>query len=284
MEIYTTAANSNGMSGLLTQSELEALNSRIATNADKWLGKMVQQNKDSSNPEKSLQSKSTRGRKPTVIINPFYGIIGITTYWGRYPAFALDIIEGIARLDWHDRPIGVGGKSVPLSVRNLAVILEQLPIVTNDAVKTLLDLQEKHAGRYVRAIKLIVPHIMKSRPMTLYNEMEGIAPEPPPSAWMDREELTAPNPEALAKLHYDLRTLTRYKSAEVYEVEYEPATADAHFTNVIAFPPRVQHPKKGAAITLLEQGLSLRAIAKELGISVNTVSSWQKSNLAEQAA
>lgn len=284
MELFTTTASRTARPNLLSQSELENLNSRIATNADRWLKERVQKNKDASSNTAPVQAKSARGRTPTAIINPFCGIIGITTYWERYPAFALDIIEGIARLDWHDRPIGVGGKSMPLSVRNLVVILEQLPIVTNDAVQALLGLQEKHAGRYVRAIRLIIPYMMKSRPRSLYNEMEGIIPEPSPSAWKDSEELIAPDHEALAKLHFDLRTLTQFKSAEAYEVEYEPAPADAHFTNVIAFPPRIQHPKKVEALVLLEQGLSLRAIAKELGISVNTVRSWQKPSPNERQA
>ncbi|WP_432669373.1 helix-turn-helix domain-containing protein [Pseudomonas umsongensis] len=284
MELYTIATSSNDTPNLLSQSELEILNSRIATNADRWLGRMVQKNKDSSRPEKSLQQKSTRGRSPKVISNPFYDVIGGGTYLSEYPAFAMDIIEGIARLDWHDRPIGAGGKSMPLSVRSIVEILEWLPIVTNDAVKALLGLDERHARRYVKAIEFIVPHMMKSRPMSLCNEMEGIAPNSSPSAWQDSEELIAPNPEALAKLHFDLRTLTKFKSAEAYEVECEPAPADAHFSNVIAFPPRMQHPKKVEALVLLEQGLSLRAIAKELGISVNTVRSWQKLSPAERQA
>ena len=284
MKLCTIATSSTNTPSLLSQSELKTLNSRIAANADKWLGRMVQKNKDSSKPEKSLQQKSTRGRSPKVITNPFYDIIGGGVYLSEYPAFAMDIIEGIARLDWHDRPIGTGGKTMPLSVRSILEILEWLPIVTNDAVKALLDLDERHARRYVKAIELIVPHMMKSRPVSLYNEMEGIVPESSPSAWQDSDELIAPNPEALARLHYDLQTLTQYKSAEAYEVEYEPAPADAHFTNVIAFPARMQHPKKGAALALLEQGLSLRAIAKELGISVNSIRSWQKSNPTEKQA
>lgn len=283
MVLCTIATSNTDTPSLLSQSDLQILNSQIATNADRWLKEKVQKNKDSSSNAVPVQAKRARGRTPTAIINPFYGFIGITTYWERYPAFALDIIEGIARLDWHDRPIGVGGKSMPLSVRSIAEIFEWLPIVTNDAVKVLLGLKEKHAGRYVRAIKLIVPYMLKSRPRSLYNDMEGIVPEPSPSAWQDSEDLIAPSPEALAKLHYDLRTLTQYKSAKAYEVEYEPAPADAHFTNVIAFP-RIQHPKKGAALALLEQGLSLRAIAKELGISVNSVRSWQKSSPAEKQA
>lgn len=171
MKLCTIATSSTNTPSLLSQSELKTLNSRIAANADKLLGRMVQKNKDSSKPEKSLQQKSTRGRSPKVITNPFYDIIGGGVYLSEYPAFAMDIIEGIARLDWHDRPIGTGGKSMPLSVRSIVEILEWLPIVTNDAVKALLDLDERHARRYVKAIELIVPHMMKSRPVSLYNEI-----------------------------------------------------------------------------------------------------------------
>lgn len=284
MELLTASVSCIETPSLFSESELKVLNNRIAANADKWLGEKVQKNKDASKVKNPLQQKSNIGRKSAVVMNPFSEFIGPTTYWERYPAFAMDIIEGIARLDWHDRPIGVGGKSMPLSVRRIVDILERLPIVTNDAVKALLDLEKKHAGRYVKSIKLIVPHMMKSRPISLYNEMEGIELEPSPSTWKDSEEIIAPSPEALAKLHYDLRTLTRYKSAEGYEAEYEAELSGSSTGNVIAFPARKQHPKKAQALALLEDGMGVRAIARELEVSVNSVRSWKDSLRIDQQA
>lgn len=63
-----------------------------------------------------VTAKRGRGRPTKIITNLFHGYIGPTTYYGQYPHFAMDILEGIARLDWHDRPIGSGGSSKPLSV------------------------------------------------------------------------------------------------------------------------------------------------------------------------
>ena len=263
----------------LSQSELETLNTRIATNADKWLGKMVQQNKDSSRIKEPVQLKSTRGRKPKAAINPFYGIIGVTTYWGRYPVFALDIIEGVARLDWHDRPTEVGGKSMPLSVRDLAVILESLPIVTTEAVQELLRLGERHARRYVKAIELIIPWMIKSRPRSIINEMEGVEPELQVSDWEDCNEPITPSPEELAKLHHDLRTLTQYKTAEEYEAELE---YKAPTTNIIAFPTRKQHPKKGQVLRMLMDGMLVKPIERETGVSANTIRKWRDEMHAAQ--
>lgn len=284
MKLRTTTVSSTRPPNLLSQQKLEALNARIATNADKWLGQQALKNKKKPDgPEQQL--KSTSGRKPNVIENPFCGHIGPTTYWKRYPAFAMDIIEGAARLDWHDRPIGVGGKSMPLSVRNLVKILERLPVVSNATVEALLQLGERHARRYVKAIESIVPQMMQCCPKSLRNEMAGIEPEAKPCKWHDRDELLPPSTEELAKLHHDLRTYTEYKSAEAYEAEYEAELSGSSTSSVVAFPARKQHPKRAQALALLEDGMGVRAIARELKVSVNSVRSWKDSlRIDRQAA
>lgn len=257
---------------LLSPAELEALSARIAVNADQWLA----DNAPIGKSKIERKPKSNRGPKPKMIENPFYGFIGCTTYWGRYPVFALDIIEGIARLDWHNRAIGTGGKSTPLSVRNIAVILESLPAVTNEAVEDLLQLGERHARRYVKAIELIVPWMMKSRPQSLLNEMEGIEPEPKACEWEDWDEACTPSAEELAKLHYDLRTLTEYKTAEEYEAEYP-----THLTNttVVAFPARHQHQRQNTkrqdVMRMLAQGMAVKAIERDSGVSAKTIRTWR---------
>lgn len=265
-----TAATTKSLStsDLLSPAELEALNARIAASADQWLA----DNTPNAKTKLPRKPKSTRGPKPKVIENPFYGFIGCTTYWGRYPVFALDIIEGIARLDWHDRPIGIGGKSMLLSVRSLAVTLESLPIVTNEAVEDLLQLGARHARRYVKAIELILPRMMKSRPQSLLNEMEAIEPEPKACEWEDCDDVCAPSAEELAKLHYDLRTLTEFKTAEEYEAEDTVLPASS---SVIAFPVRIQHTKKQAVIRMLAQDVSIKAIARDIGVSAKTVRKWR---------
>lgn len=271
-----TTATSNPLttSGLLSPAELEALNTRFAANADQWLA----DNAPKTRTRTPRKPKSERGRKPKVIENPFYEFIGCTTYWGRYPVFAMDIIEGIARLDWHDRPTGIGGKSMPLSVRNLVVILESLQVVSNEGVEDLLQLGERHARRYVKAIELIVPRMMESRPRSLINEMDGIEPELKACEWDDGDDLCKPSVEELAKLHHDLRTLTEFKTVEEYEAEYptHPALAD-----VVALPVRHeqqnrhQHPKKLDVLKMLAQGVAVKAIERNTGVSAKTIRKWR---------
>ncbi|NMY34166.1 helix-turn-helix domain-containing protein [Pseudomonas sp. WS 5412] len=270
----TATCKSLPTSDLHSPAELEALNARIAANADQWLA----DNAPKTRTKAPRKPKSERGRKRKVIENPFYGFIGCTTYWGRYPVFALDIIEGIARLDWHDRTIGIGGKSMPLSVRNLVVILESLPVVTNEGVEDLLQLRERHARRYVKAIELIVPRMMESRPRSLINEMDGIESELKACEWDDGDDLCKPSAEELAKLHHDLRTLTEFKTAEEYEAEYPTHPALA---NVLALPVRHeqqnrhQHPKKLDVLKMLTQGVAVKAIERDTGVSAKTIRKWR---------
>lgn len=267
-------SESRPSTNLLSPAELEALNARIAANADQWLA----DNAPKTRTKAPRKPKSERGRKPKMIENPFYGVIGCTTYWGRYPAFAMDIIEGIARLDWHDRPTGIGGKSMPLSVRNLVVILESLQVVSNEGVEDLLQLGERHARRYVKAIEMIVPRMMDSRPRSLINEMDGIEPEPKACEWDDWDDLCKPSAEELAKLHNDLRTLTEFKTAEEYEAEYPTHPAPA---NVVALPVRhehqnrQQHPKKLDALKMLAQGVAVKVIERDTGVSAKTIRKWR---------
>lgn len=146
-----------------------------------------------------------RGRPPKSIANPFFSYIGSTTRYGRYPVFALDIVEGVARLDWHDRPSGSGGKSMPLSVRNIATLLVGLEKVTAESVGDVLQIAERHARRYVKAVELIIPYMMSARPKSLIHEMADTY-EAGNHDWEDIDELTQPSASVLAKLHHDLRT------------------------------------------------------------------------------
>ena len=256
---------------LLSPAELEEISARFEASAIQWL----KENAPTAKATTTRKPKSGLGRKPKSIVNPFYGFIGCTTHRGRYPVFAMDIIEGIARLDWHDRDIDVGGKSMPLSVRNLVLILESLSIVTNEVVEDLLQLGERHARRYVKAIELIMPWMMKSRPQDLINEMEGIEPEPKASEWDDGDNLPKPSAEELEKLHYDMRTFTQYKSAEKNDNQHAAKLAGAGTSNLIACPARKQHTKKAEVLNLLSQGVNLSEISRLTGVSRKTVRQWR---------
>lgn len=94
---------------------------------------------------------------------------------------------------------------MPLSVRNIATILVGLERVTAGSVGETLWIAERHAQRYVKAIELIIPFMMKSRPKSLVHEMNDTL-EVGGHEWEDIDELTKPSPVELAKLHHDLRT------------------------------------------------------------------------------
>ncbi len=161
---------------------------------------------------------------------------------------------------------------MPLSVRNIVVILEHLPIVTNETVEDLLQLGERHSRRYVKAIELIIPRMMECRPRSLLNEMEGIEPEQNACEWEDGNELGTPSPEELAKLYHDLRTLTQYKTAEEYETELEYRTPAPPMT---ALPRRQQHPKKDQVMQMLADGVKPIFINRETGVCPKTIRKWR---------
>lgn len=271
----TPASNTN-TTALLSPAELKALDGRLAANADALLNK--QRTKGKRDPQSAHQTpKATSGRKGKSIANPFYGYIGCTTLWGRYPRFAMDVVEGIARADWHDRTTKKAGKSMPLSVRKIMVLLESLSIITNYAAQECLHLRERHARRYVKAVELIIPRMMECRPKSLVNEMDGVEPEAGASDWED--DLTPPNPEALAKFQYDLRTLEGHEQLDIeYEIELNGGVMPS---NVVTFlPPRKEHPKKAEALEMLESQASIKHVVRELGVSRNTVRKWQQELMA----
>jgi hypothetical protein len=261
---------------LLSATELHALDSRIAANAYRWLIKQI------PTFEEPRKQKSTRGPKPDSIANPFYGFIGRDTRWGRYPRFAMDIIEGIARLEWHNRSIDSGGKSTPLSVRNLVKILETLPFFHNEAIEDFLQLKPRHARRYFKAVKLIIPWMMKRRPSSLTHEMNGTFPEVAALPiiqthdWEDCDDASTPDTEVLAKLNYDLRTLTQFKSADEYEAEYE-AELNIDFVQptIAQAPGRLNHPMKAKVMQMLRDGAKVKPIARETGVDPKTIRKWR---------
>jgi uncharacterized protein YerC len=257
----------SNMPQLLSAAELDAMNAKMGANADQWLEKKLKPIK----PKKPKVDKVTR-RPPKVIPNPFAGfLMRLDDYDRTYPLFAMDIIEGIARLDWHDREIGQGGISKPLSVRRIITVLEWLPEITNKAVEEFLDLGERHARRYVKAAELAIPRMMKCRPDSLRYEMDGIEPPRKPCQWEDLDNLITPSPEELAKLHHDLRTFTEYATAEEYEHQYPDMSVGAV---VVALP------KRELILQMLAQSKAVKAIERETGVSAKTIRRWRDDQAA----
>lgn len=196
---------------MLTPTELNELDKLYSGRADRLIAARAECNwaaplKTVSKATPAAPNKSNRGRPVKIVVNPFEGFIGPSTDYGQYPYFASDIVEGIAKLDWHDRPIGQGGSSKPLSVKRLFGIFTQLSEVTAKSVGDFLSIRTRHAQRYVKAVELAMPYLMKSRPPCLASQMDHREiPAMRPNDWTD--ELETPTAEVLAKLHYDLRDL-----------------------------------------------------------------------------
>ncbi|VVN47590.1 helix-turn-helix domain-containing protein [Pseudomonas fluorescens] len=255
---------------LLSVAQLDGMSARISANADQWLERKLKPIK----PKKPKVGKIIR-RPPKAIANPFAG--HLTHNLGRdYPEFAMDIIEGIARLDWHNRGIGQGGISKPLSVRRIIKVLEWLPEITNEAVEDFLDLEERHARRYVKAAELAIPRMMECRPDSLRYDMDRVE-SPRPCQWKDLDNLNTPSSEELAKLHHDLRTLTEYATAEEYERDDDPSH------DVAALTIRKQHPKRGEVMALLKQDVPKLQIERATGVQRKTITKWQAEALAMAA-
>lgn len=245
---------------LYTKQELEVMSARIGFNADQWLAAKLK-------PPRSRRPRAkVANRRPAkVLMNPFAGFLLKVDDIGRcYPLFAMDIIEGIARLDWHNRDIGQGGISKPLSVRRIITVLEWLPVITNEAVGELLSLGERHARRYVKAAELAIPHMMRCRPDMLRYEMDGIEAPRKPCEWDD--EILPPTPDELAKLHHDLRTLTEHATADEYERQYPTQSVDGA---VMALP------KRELVRQMLAEGKAIKAIERESGVTAKTVRRWR---------
>lgn len=111
---------------------------------------------------------TTRGRKPRAIDNPLFGVLTAYTkateelYHG-YPLWLDDVLNGVARLDWYRTT----GRSIPLSVKRLTRILDSLPTISTASITTLLLLEERQARRYMTAIELAMPYLLKGMPEEL---------------------------------------------------------------------------------------------------------------------
>lgn len=202
---------------MLSAAQLAALSARVGANADRAIQTFLAKSGQPAprvKQQPAKPSKTTRrGRPAKRIANHFCGLIGPTTTYGRYPFFVQDIIEGIARINWHDRSTDKGGSSKPLSVRSLMVIMETVEEVTADSVAAIIGTKTRQAQRYVKAIELAMPFLMKSRPKRLVFEMDLPEDEFVNAAYRQKLRETYPEPlddvppttfEELAQLRRDL--------------------------------------------------------------------------------
>jgi hypothetical protein len=92
-------------------------------------------------------------------------------------------------------------------VRCLVDILADIESVTAPAVQLHCGIGLRQSQRYVKAIELAMPYLMRSRPDSLTFEMtHGFLKLESSPKHLDEDQLRPPAPETLAKLHHDLRT------------------------------------------------------------------------------
>lgn len=121
---------------------------------------------------KAASTPRTRGRKPRSIDNPLLGFYRFYadqdgTRHG-YPLWLDDVLQGIARLDWYRTT----APSIPLSVKSLVRILNQLEVISTATVSELLLLEERQARRYMAAVTLALPYLLKGAPPELMQYLQ----------------------------------------------------------------------------------------------------------------
>lgn len=183
----------------LSNSEVMRLEKAISKNADKLISDHYNSLKRKPVVEDiQEETKANKlGRKPAMLSNTIIDYIGKTTIYGLYPYWALDIIEGVARLDWDSKPADSIHKSSPLSVKKLCLILSSQEEINTKEISLSFDIQERHARRYMQACKLMMPYLEKSVP----NKPTIKCVE-----WLDLHDFTS-CPLQIAQLQYDMRDL-----------------------------------------------------------------------------
>lgn len=158
---------------MFTPFQLAAISMEIAANADRLIAAHQNKRRSPARPARKENPNERRGRPTKKIINPFAGHIGPATEYERYPDFIMDVVQGIARLDWHNRKENSTDTSKPLSVRLLVDLLAFVDEISTSKVIGYSGLGLRHAQRYVKAIELMMPHLLASRPERLIEVMDS---------------------------------------------------------------------------------------------------------------
>lgn len=130
---------------MLSQTELEALEARIAQNADKVISRVIRR----LVPPRNLNAP---GPKPLVIENCIQQEMLDVLHAGEesWPLWVDDILSGVSRLDWY-RP---EERSVPLSVRNIIKCFAYLDKIDTYSISHLLHVGKRQSTRYLKACEL----------------------------------------------------------------------------------------------------------------------------------
>ena len=141
---------------MLTQQELQAVEQRIAHNADKLVS--------SAKKVVRKESKETRGRKSKQLDNkllPVFQDLRLELFefeedGNTWPLWIDDVFAGVSRLDWYRQ----SERSVPLSTKSLKSIFESLEYIDSASVADLLNIGERQARRYMQAATLCHKYLL----------------------------------------------------------------------------------------------------------------------------
>lgn len=140
---------------LLTTTELDALNARIAQSADRIIGRVTKR----LVPARSLKAT---GPKPVVIQNCIQPEMLEVLHAGEdyWPLWVDDVLSGISRLDWYSTD--ASRRDAPLSVKNIIKCFAYLDVIDVYSVSHLLHLGKRQATRYMRACEIAHKYLIDS--------------------------------------------------------------------------------------------------------------------------
>lgn len=155
-------------------TELIQLHERLEERTRKLEAKA---NRLTSKASQESKANQKRGRKPRTLLNPLAGFLSYyrlhssAELYNGYPIWLDDVLQGISRLDWY-RP---DERSIPLSVKSLLRILDALPVISTDNIAALLLVEERQARRYLKAVELAMPFLLKGIPESMRSYLQGAA-------------------------------------------------------------------------------------------------------------
>lgn len=139
---------------MLSPEEVKRLTNRLSLNADRIIEKLESKT--------MAPATSKRGRPGAFVVNTLQQCFQDCMNIGEgdamdngWPLWIDDVLSGVTRLDWYRQ----GERSIPLSNYNMRRILQSLPIITTRHIAGLLQIQERQAQRYMKAITLCYPFL-----------------------------------------------------------------------------------------------------------------------------
>lgn len=300
---------------MLTPEEIEEINRRCKTNADALIAERF---------KKTTLSRSSTGPDCSKVVNPLAGYIispvpklggykqdcrddvggdeyqddardSVTSKdFTLYPRWCLDVVEGIARLNWYRT-----AHQRPLSVKKILTIIQRCPQIDKYTICSLYRFGERQAQRYLLACKMAIQHLIKVVPDNVRAKMDAglqlinmdsdiVFSGENVQEFDDVPDVLEWKPlraEWIAKLQEHCKPFTVYNTAEYYESDVIDLHSEGSNMYQIISPVTVvktvnAKPSRERALELIQGGMSVAKVSRETGMHRNTISRWK----AEMAA